>query len=540
MGYYPALAQDNNFLYTYGTYEYNDGKIFYGNAYYNNNDKQHYLLKNQEIHGALHINTWNGGSWKEIIYTVPKWFCLNREWIPFNIQANNTVNAHYVVDTDMEKNLLIPFPYPLTEEDMENNNHIHFIEKDFYRDIVKGKIPKEETIVFEDKRIKFLFSTNGNEYIEYFYRNQNNIPNDCSITHIKIQNPILQENYYYTLKIKKETENTELIDTFIITDTTNNSVHTITKESVITNKTPDPICIPKEIDFKITDPQPKDPDPQPKTNSNSNSGPGGYIKNTPVTPFMSIISPHNDINNSNPTFNMVFQETEEITFPKTEEIIFPKITPKMGTTFSNPSIKSWMEKLKLIETRLPVHDLRLAGSKNTDISFWKQVLPEIDKNRDEYIVIPSRGLVIPITKVDKNSTSYQSFISGNNEDFIQESYNGSVMLPGSEKRIYGENGNKIIGGHSSWWKNTENRYKTHFQTLIKLETNTEIWIYKKNTSNQYIRYIYRTIESYNTSDNDISILKNTPEKKLLTLFTCTPIGGDIGRWVVKAEFIGNN
>jgi len=44
------------------------------------------------------------------------------------------------------------------------------------------------------------------------------------------------------------------------------------------------------------------------------------------------------------------------------------------------------------------------------------------------------------------------------------------------------------------------------------------------------------MKSYNTDDSDTSVL-NPGKGKNLTLFTCTPIGGIVGRWIIKAKYI---
>jgi hypothetical protein len=44
------------------------------------------------------------------------------------------------------------------------------------------------------------------------------------------------------------------------------------------------------------------------------------------------------------------------------------------------------------------------------------------------------------------------------------------------------------------------------------------------------------MKSYNTDDKNTSVLEPGFGKNL-TLFTCTPIGGLSGRWIIKAKFI---
>lgn len=234
--------------------------------------------------------------------------------------------------------------------------------------------------------------------------------------------------------------------------------------------------------------------------------------------------------------------------PETKIVTFPKRMPRTGYMVSEEIYEKagivGKNLRKNLITDLPdASTFRLAGSKETHISHWLQVLPESDRNADKYIVIPSQGLVMPINSVNETEKSYSNFIHGKNEDFAKYLQTGAVELPGTSTRGYGEAGNKVIGGHSSYWKNAAGRYKTHFQKIIGLENNAEIWIYEKNTTTtdisetRFTRYVYRVTKSENLPEQDISALKPT-SNSMLTLFTCTPIGGITGRWVVTSEFVG--
>lgn len=94
----------------------------------------------------------------------------------------------------------------------------------------------------------------------------------------------------------------------------------------------------------------------------------------------------------------------------------------------------------------------------------------------------------------------------------------------------------MVFAHSSYWNDDDGRYKTHFQKIIELDTGEQIWVYVKDETGVYQRYIYVTQESYNAPANDTDVLKPGVGKNL-TLFTCTPIGGVEGRWVVKAKYL---
>ncbi|MBS9783769.1 sortase [Candidatus Gracilibacteria bacterium] len=194
----------------------------------------------------------------------------------------------------------------------------------------------------------------------------------------------------------------------------------------------------------------------------------------------------------------------------------------------------------LLEVRLPSKEVfRLAGSENSDLDFWLDVVPEEDRNKDKYIVLPTQGLVMPINTVDKTEQAYSDFINGENQNFNNFMHDGAIEIPGTSTRGYGEVGNKMIAGHSSYWYSGSTRYKTHFQKIIGMEEGEEIWVYERDAwSGEFKRYVYRVHSSYNTSKYDVDVLKPVDTKQL-TLMTCTPIGGISGRWIVKGEFVGN-
>lgn len=194
---------------------------------------------------------------------------------------------------------------------------------------------------------------------------------------------------------------------------------------------------------------------------------------------------------------------------------------------------------KTVETSLPdAKTFRLAGSKNTDLAYWLSVLPASARKADQYIVLPTQGLVMPVNTVSSGSKAYNNFVNGRNEDFLSYLHNGAVQLPATSKGSYGELGNKVIAGHSSYRKSSNAKYKTHFQKIIGMESGEQVWIYKKDASGKYVRYVYRVNASYNTSATDISVLHPTATDQL-TLMTCTPIGWVAGRRMVKATFIGH-
>ncbi|MDR3168772.1 MAG: sortase [Candidatus Peribacteria bacterium] len=81
----------------------------------------------------------------------------------------------------------------------------------------------------------------------------------------------------------------------------------------------------------------------------------------------------------------------------------------------------------------------------------------------------------------------------------------------------------------------DGKYKTVFQSIIGLAAGDRIRIYQKEPESNYTQYIYTVEKSYEITPRNIQILDATT-KKMLTLITCTPLGGTSGRCVVKARF----
>jgi len=212
--------------------------------------------------------------------------------------------------------------------------------------------------------------------------------------------------------------------------------------------------------------------------------------------------------------------------------VLPKVLPKTWTPIEK---RTYRRKVSSIDVDFPSKEIfRLAWSNNSDINYWKQVLPKEDKNRDEYVVIPSNGLVIPVNKVPENTADFTQMVSGQEIHVNDYLKSWAMEYPRSWK--LGKPWNKVIFGHSSYWKNDDGRYKTHFGKIIELDSGEEVWVYKKDENGEFKRYRYKVTNSYNTKPTDVWVLKPT-KKSTLTMFTCTPIWGIAGRWIIKADYI---
>ncbi len=214
---------------------------------------------------------------------------------------------------------------------------------------------------------------------------------------------------------------------------------------------------------------------------------------------------------------------------------FPKVLPKTGTPISD-RVKTIKD--KRVKTTLPKLISTLAWNYVNDINFWIKNLDKRDRNRDEYIVIPSNWLVVPVNNVEVTTPDFSKLVSGQEINVNKYLKTWVMSYPGTTNNEYGKPWNKVIFWHSSYWENDDWRYKTHFQKIIELDNSEEVWIYKK-VDWEFKRFRYIVQKSYNTPANDVSVLKPWIWSNL-TLFTCTPIWWIKWRWIIKAKYINEN
>lgn len=225
-------------------------------------------------------------------------------------------------------------------------------------------------------------------------------------------------------------------------------------------------------------------------------------------------------------------EDEEEKVWKSELKALPEILLKTWT----PIYKRVSEiKDNRVETEAP----EMTASYVDDINMWKSKLPEEDRDRSEYIVIPSNWLVIPVSYVPEDSQDYQELINWREIDVNKYLKLWAMTYPWTSDSNYWEAWNKVLFWHSSYWKYDNGRYKTQFQKIIELDSGEEIWIYKVDQNWNYNRFVYKVEKSYETTPSDVSVL-NPWVWSNLTLITCTPIGWVENRWIVKAKFVNED
>lgn len=241
--------------------------------------------------------------------------------------------------------------------------------------------------------------------------------------------------------------------------------------------------------------------------------------------------------------------------PYPNQFSFPNLLPQTGTPLLERTSIIQNPKLNLTPPTWAQPDM---SQSKTDISYWKnEVLPYAeDRAADEYIVLPTLWLIAPLNYVPTTSQDYQDIVKDGTQikDFSYqwwsnylEYLNGGVMqypgtlpigLSAGTNREY--TGNTVIFGYSSYWKSNEGKYDTIFWLLPTLDVWEEVWVFtrKNNPTGDYELRRHSIEKSYNTSANDTQILTqewfDTPH---LTLFTCTPIWGIAGRWIVQGKLI---
>jgi len=135
-----------------------------------------------------------------------------------------------------------------------------------------------------------------------------------------------------------------------------------------------------------------------------------------------------------------------------------------------------------------------------------------------------------------DATDRQAYLQGNTDAVDLNTYlqDGVLHYPGTAS--FGTQGNAVVVGHSSYYKNDPGRYKTVFQAIIGLDLGDEVWVYVRQPEGTYQQYVYTVLKSYETSPDHGEIF-TTERGKNLTLITCTPIGTTSARRVVQARIL---
>lgn len=191
---------------------------------------------------------------------------------------------------------------------------------------------------------------------------------------------------------------------------------------------------------------------------------------------------------------------------------------------------------KVDTTPLPWIQQRDPDIFSSELSYWLDIMPDtVNKNAEIYLVIPRQGIIAPINRISPGTKDFNKLTNGTLIDPNPYLQWWVVHYPLSAEP--GVLGNMVVAGHSSYFKKDKGQFKTIFLTLPLVEMGEHIWIYKRDETWNYELFKYSVSESFNTPAKNVSVIKNTPQQSTITLFGCTPIGGAIGRRIIKWTLI---
>lgn len=108
--------------------------------------------------------------------------------------------------------------------------------------------------------------------------------------------------------------------------------------------------------------------------------------------------------------------------------------------------------------------------------------------------------------------------------------NGVIQI--SDTALPGEPGNVFITGHSSNYPWISSKYNSVFALLDK-EVVGDLIMIRFNE----INYIYQIEEKFVVSPSEVGVMDAYAEYPTLTLMTCTPVGTNLNRLIVRAKQI---
>jgi len=152
-------------------------------------------------------------------------------------------------------------------------------------------------------------------------------------------------------------------------------------------------------------------------------------------------------------------------------------------------------------------------------SWWGLNFPDVSNKAEpnNTLFIPKIGVQAPIV-----------FATSRNQDEINQ-----LLLEGvvhyDKTALPGKKGNVFITGHSSyyWW--SDGKYNNVFSILDKLVEGDTIYL-----NYDYKRYAYQVVSLKVVSPDDVSVLEQGNDYTL-SLMTCTPVGTNYKRLIVKAK-----
>ena len=202
----------------------------------------------------------------------------------------------------------------------------------------------------------------------------------------------------------------------------------------------------------------------------------------------------------------------------------------------------------------------------TDINYRLSVLPQAtDTEYTEFMVVPTKGVIVPVIKISKSDWKYEKALKG---QIIDSKWN-DILTESINKGILHYPGTPMVGqmwlgryfAHTSEFYHYKTPYATVWQAWAwldpsKWEKPADEFYYYKRVSNGWKLYTYQvtkekkitlidTIKQINgvkvevavTSPTDQKILKWDKTKSEIAVIWCTDRGTDRHRWLTVGTLI---
>lgn len=157
------------------------------------------------------------------------------------------------------------------------------------------------------------------------------------------------------------------------------------------------------------------------------------------------------------------------------------------------------------------------------------IVPNLDAQTTKRVIDKQAPPKIIINKLNVTAPVIYDVDTVDQTIFQQALQKGVVHYP--KTALPGEPGNVVIFGHSSgqWWAPGD--FKFVFTLLDKLQIEDRIFL-----EYQGIRYIYKVNDISIVEPTNLSVLNQT-NNHTLTLITCSPVGSNAKRLIIKAQQI---
>lgn len=146
---------------------------------------------------------------------------------------------------------------------------------------------------------------------------------------------------------------------------------------------------------------------------------------------------------------------------------------------------------------------------------------------DYRLTIPKLGVNVPVNPVTDENLVGQNW-TALEKQIQDELIDGVVHYP--QTALPGNYGNVFITGHSSNFPWIKSDFNDIFALLGDLEVGDEFYIDYQGRRHEYV-----IREKFEVSPSDVSILNQPADERIATLMTCTPVGTNLRRLVLKAE-----